>query len=144
MSNPIVIIKNNTLSPITIQDLSGVTVDSTSQLTLTDIFYFYDIAKSINLKTYVSNGNIIINNGTSDLSVSNGLDHITIKSSYDVSQEITTSAEQYHYFGSTAPDSTSVIWIDSQHYYPRLFDCTRNKWLSFNRSTYSFSYNGAI
>jgi len=104
MSNPIVIIKNNTESPISINDLSGVTVDSTSQLTLTDIFYFCDIAKSVNLKTYVSNGNIIINDGSSDLSISNGLNHVSIKSSYNITREINQSV----YFGHHLDDHLDV------------------------------------
>ena len=143
MANPIVITKNITGSPITIKDLSGVTVDSTSQITLTDIFHFYTIASSINLKTYVTNGNIVINNGTSDLSIANGLEHITIKSSYEATQEISNYVAGHH-FGNSPPDSTSTIWIDAQHYHPRVFDVVRGKWLSFSRSVYTFSYLGLL
>lgn len=116
MSNPIVIIKNNTESPISINDLSGVTVDSTSQLELTDIFYFYDIVKSINLKTYVSNGNIIINDGNNDLSISNALNHIGIISDWQIYNKIYTQSGNKKIefsIGSHADEhfeSGSAIW----------------------------------
>ena len=125
MANPIVIAKNITGSPITVKNLSGVTIDSTSNLTLTDIFHFYTVASSINLKTYVSAGSIVINNGTFDLNIANGLEHITIKSSYEATQEISEYVAGHH-FGDSPPDSTSTIWIDTQHYHPRYFDVVRN------------------
>ena len=143
MANPIVIAKNITGSPITVKNLSGVTIDSTSNLTLTDIFHFYTVASSINLKTYVSAGSIVINNGTFDLNIANGLEHITIKSSYEATQEISEYVAGHH-FGDSPPDSTSTIWIDTQHYHPRYFDVVRNKWLSFSKTTYTFSYNGNL
>lgn len=138
MSNPIVIIKNNTESPISINDLSGVTVDSTSQLELTDIFYFYDIVKSINLKTYVSNGNIIINDGNNDLSIENGLEHITIKSGYSVTTEITNNIN----ISNSPPDSTSTIWYNTDNSIMYTWNINRNKWLSISRETAIFTHRG--
>lgn len=135
MSNPIVIAKNNTDSAITMNDLSGVTIDSTSQIILTDIFKFYDLSNSINLKTYVTNGNIIINNGTSDLSIENGLKHVSTKSEYEI---ITNN----FYRSSAFPDSTSCIWFNYNDNIIYIWDTLRNKWLSSYRTFVTFSNHG--
>lgn len=74
---PIIIAKNNSGSDIAIKDL-GVTITDTNQLTLTSSFSLDMIFDSSHLRSYVSSGQLIINDGTSDLSVGNGLNHITI------------------------------------------------------------------
>ena len=77
-----VIAKNTTASSITIEDL-GIDIPLSSQLTLSDLFDFADISNSSKLKAFVTNGTIVINNGTIDLSVANGLKHIYYQTNYE-------------------------------------------------------------
>ena len=77
-----VIAKNTTASSITIEDL-GIDIPLSSQLTLSDLFDFADIANSSKLRAFVTNGTIVINNGTIDLSVANGLKHIYYQTNYE-------------------------------------------------------------
>ena len=74
----IVIAKNTTPGNIMIEDL-GIEVPTGGQTVLTDFFSFDEILDSPNLQSFVSAGNLTINNGDSDLSISNGLDYITVE-----------------------------------------------------------------
>lgn len=137
----IVIIKNNTQDIISIKDLSGATVPVSGQINLTDIFKFYEIASSLNLKTYVTSGDVTVNDGTEDLSIANGLKHLEIKSAYEAiiqNQEINGGT----IVSANAPSNTNVIWINSNNYIPFIYDSYREKWLSITRSKFIFTFNG--
>ncbi len=73
-----IIAKNNAGSPVSIEDL-GVEIPGSSQRTLSDTFDFSEICTSEDLKTLVNATTITINDGTSDLNVSDGLDWIDCK-----------------------------------------------------------------
>jgi len=75
----IVVAKNNTASEYFIEDL-GIGISGTGQVNLTDLFDFFEIIDSIDLKTGVSSGDIIINDGTNDLNIVDGLAHINVQS----------------------------------------------------------------
>lgn len=67
MALPIVIAKNQTASPIFLTRL-GITVPaSPTPITLTDFASFYEISADADLNSQVNSGNIIINDGVSDL-----------------------------------------------------------------------------
>lgn len=83
----IVIAKNNTENDIIMNDLGGLKIPASGQVELfgeNGIFKFYVVASSLNLKAKVATGDIIINDGNEDLSISDGLKHIEIKSVYDM------------------------------------------------------------
>jgi len=82
----VVIAKNNTPSDIEIEDL-GITIPASNQLNLTDLFDYIEIVESDELKTYVNNANITINDGDQDLNIQDGLKHIQIQSVYEDSLE---------------------------------------------------------
>lgn len=83
----IIIAKNNTAGAIFIQDL-GIEISGSGQRTLTSTFTKTEISTSIDLTSEVSAGNIIINDGTSDLSISDGLAHINFETEYEDVDEI--------------------------------------------------------
>ncbi len=76
---PTVIAKNVDVADVEIEDL-GTVIPVSGQETLTDNFTFVEIADSKDLKTEVQNATIVINDGTSDLSMADGLSHISVKS----------------------------------------------------------------
>lgn len=75
----IVILKNNTGSNVNIDDM-GVTLSSSQVYTATDYFEFVDLTESDDLKTLVSAATITVNDGTTDLSIAKGLEHLEIES----------------------------------------------------------------
>ena len=80
-----IIIKNSTQDPIMLKDLFGVTIPVSGQVELfgdNGLFRFYEVASSLNLKSCVTIGDLVVNDGTEDLSISNGLKHLEIKSEY--------------------------------------------------------------
>jgi len=78
----IVIAKNITASNIIIEDL-GIRIPFGSQINLTELFKKIEIGNSDDLDLKVSSGNIVINDGTNDLSITNGLKHINFKTEYE-------------------------------------------------------------
>lgn len=78
----VVIAKNVAAFDVTIEDM-GTEILISGQETLTDNFSFINIAKSTDLKTLVQNAQIVINDGSSDLSAADGLDHISVNSVYE-------------------------------------------------------------
>ena len=71
----IVIAKNNTGSSISIEDM-GVEIPGSGQRTLSDTFDFNEICTSEDLKGYITNSTFTINDGSSDLSIDDALDHV--------------------------------------------------------------------
>lgn len=77
-----IIIKNNTDSNVTIEDL-GITIAASSQRTLSDLFTLVEISDSEDLVTYVNNETFTVNNGVEDLHRINGLKHINLETVYE-------------------------------------------------------------
>jgi len=72
----IVIAKNNTDSDIYLAKLEGTTLFTSGQLDMHDRFELAEYNNEPQFVDLVTNGDIIINDGTSDLSISDGLDYI--------------------------------------------------------------------
>jgi hypothetical protein len=72
MALPIVIAKNQTASPIMLTRLGIEVPASPATITLTDYATFYEISADPTLNTAVNSGDIVINDGTSDLSAAVG------------------------------------------------------------------------
>ncbi len=164
-----VIVKNNTGASVFIEDM-GIAVPGSSQIIFSDIFDFTDICESADLKTYVGDSTFIINDGVSDLNVSDGLDYISCKSSSEtgphsifdhtdvdnpispineyrlVYNEITGKWEpntgNIDTESTDPPDSTSTIWIYPVEGLPMFWDPTYGEWLSVSRSLFLFSKDG--
>ena len=80
-----IIAYNNTNERILLADI-GIFIDATSSVNLVGTNGTFDkdeISASNNLKTYVSSGDITINDGTEDLNIENGLKHITIETEWE-------------------------------------------------------------
>lgn len=97
----IVIAKNITVSNIIIEDL-GIEIPSGAQIDLTEFFEKIEIGNSDDLDSKVSSGNIVINDGTNDLSITNGLKHINFETEYEDS----VFGTEYKYAESEEESST--------------------------------------
>ena len=67
------IFKNTTDGYFSIDDLSGVRLPASGTVDVTDMFTNYTIYESLDLKSAISGTQIIVNNGTNDLDVEDGL-----------------------------------------------------------------------
>lgn len=81
-----VILKNTTDSDIRVADLSGIGIVALGQRDVSEKFSLATLSRSANLLTYINDGTIVINDGTNDLSIEDGLNHIKEISSYEASQ----------------------------------------------------------
>lgn len=95
----IIIAKNNTALAIFIEDL-GLEIPGSGWRNLTSTFEVIDIINSDDLDAQVLNSNITINDGTIDLSPSDGFDHINMKTVYedDTFTSITNDCKRYAFF----------------------------------------------
>lgn len=89
-----IIAKNTTGGAIEIEDL-GISIPASSQRTLSDLFTKNEIMISKDLDTEVSNGNIVINDGSNDLSVANGLQHVNYETQWEDVDPDTTAFVQH-------------------------------------------------
>ncbi len=113
------IIKNEGASPVTIDDL-GITIDATAQIDFHELFDFTRIADSNDLRDYVSAGTLVVNDGTSDLDTSDGVDFLAIVhvyylgSNYYTKTQLQTSGQaSVHWDNITnAPAFGSFYWLD--------------------------------
>jgi hypothetical protein len=131
-----IIAKNDSTAEIFIDDL-GIGVPALDEINLTQLFEKEEIVGSDDLDTLVSNGLLIINDGTDDLSISDGLKHINLQTEYEDSFDEAIES------GSSPPDSTSVIWINSNDHFTYSWDDYRQKWLSISRANFVFSTDKA-
>jgi len=116
----IVIAKNNTAGTIDIQDL-GISLATAEIINLTNFYKFFELVMSNDLKALVSAGTITINDGTADLNIADGLDHLKVESEYyDLIQDESIGS------GIVATDSkycgitTSAEWTIPQTTYTDL------------------------
>jgi len=101
-----IIAKNNTAVKIPIDDL-GVSIPASGQRDLTEVFKKEVIAESKDLPSYVLSGDITINDGVSDLNISDGLKQLTIQTEWE-DQDIEDSKK----VKISESDSTAAFLID--------------------------------
>ena len=94
-----VIAKNNdSTAIITIDDL-GISIGASIQITLSDQFTYEELADSDDLRQYVEDGDIVINDGSDDLSAANGVKFLTfiqhkyLSDNHYTKTEISTSGQ---------------------------------------------------
>jgi len=110
-----IILKNDSTAVITIQDINGVTVDIGESLHILDLFPYEYISRSLILKQYVSNGDIIVNDGTKDLIISDALMQLNVETQYEAQHILTkhTDVPPYPNDGikrALTHDTTALIW----------------------------------
>ena len=124
-----VIIKNNSGSTQVLEDF-GVELLNGTQLDFTNYFAYDEIGGSRELKDKVTSGDLIVNDGTNDLSAEDGVNHITLENIKNVSDEHYTKTELQTAGSATvhwdniinAPSFGSPTWDDPVKY--RVLDIT--------------------
>ena len=79
-----VYVKNITSSGIQIPDLSGIYIDAYSQRDLREYFSLDDIDYSLDLKTAISGGLLVLNDGTKDLTMEESFDISSVPTFYEL------------------------------------------------------------
>jgi hypothetical protein len=131
---PIIAI-NNTVSDIEISDL-GITLPADSTTTLSILFTRFKLVESDDLKTEVQNGDVIINDGSQDLSIEEAIDHLTFQTEYE---DRSTLGPGYH-IGDSPPDDPESVdgWFNTEDKIFYIYDRKRSKWLSIDRANLVF------
>ncbi len=122
----IIITKNSTGSNIYIDDLYGQEILASGQVTLSLLYTFAEISNSLNLKTLIEAGTIIINDGISDLNINDGVEHVSEISQYKSVKKL-QDLENVPIPESNYPteilgsDGTAFIWVNhasnNEYYY---------------------------
>jgi len=114
------IIKNNSGSDQIINDL-GITVLNGAALNISDQYTFDEISCSDDLRLLVTNGDLVVNDGSADLSSADGVLHLTLEHlrhlgvNYFDKSELSTSGGggSVHWDNITnAPSFGSPTWLD--------------------------------
>lgn len=103
-----VIIKNNSGSNVVLQDL-GYEIGNGITVTLSDFFTYGVIADSTDLQAAVLAGNLVVNNGTSDLSAANGVNYIIRDNIYRDMQTHYTKDELANVDGGGIVDWSNIV-----------------------------------
>ncbi len=97
------IIKNSSGSDRTIEDL-GITITDASQVTMSNLFTYDELSGSDDLRDHVNNSNLVVNDGSSDLSAANGVLYLTL---YNVQESRT---DYYTKTQQQTPGQASIDW----------------------------------
>lgn len=135
----VIIAKNNGVQNVGVEDL-GIVIPPSSQRNLTENFTVYEVQSSIDLKAKVTTGDLVINDGVDDLSIAEGIDHITYQTKYE--DHFDELVADYIAIGTTPPENGNV-WINPADGYAYIYDPYRGKWLTTARSTYVFTKDGS-
>lgn len=114
-----VIIKNNEITDYTIEDL-GITVDATSSINFHAQFSYDELASSDDLREAIQNGDLVVNDGVSDLSTADGVNYLSLENlkhleeNYYNKTELQTSGQSAVHWGNitNAPSFGSVSWLE--------------------------------
>lgn len=114
-----VIIKNSSGSDQTVDDL-GITVLDSSQITFSDSFNFPEIAESDDLRALVQSGDLVVNDGSSDLSAADGVNFLTLDqkrntlATFYTKTQLQTSGQALVDWDNiqNAPSFGSPTWLD--------------------------------
>lgn len=88
-----VIITNVSGSEQTVEDLGIIIDDSTNQFTISDYYTYDELACSDDLREFVGNGDFEVNDGSDDLSASDGVKYLTIDNLYDLESDYYSAVE---------------------------------------------------
>ena len=118
-----VIAKNNSGSTQVLENL-GTEILNGTQLTLSDYFEYSDLTDDDDLKTKVSNGDLVINDGTADLTATEGVNYLSRDNLYNDLENHYTKTElqgdgtaQVHWNNITnSPSFGSPTWTEPVMY----------------------------
>jgi len=128
----IIIAKNVTAGEVFLEDMGIGVPASPGQITMSDLFDLNEISNSIDLQNAVSVGDLVINNGTTDLSITGGLKYISL--------ELSPGVGGGWSIGNTPP----LTPADGEGYYNStsglmaVYDGVRGLWLSVTRQFIMF------
>ena len=114
------IIKNNSgVTAREIEDL-GITIGISTQITMSDQFDYQELASSDDLRDHVQNGNLVLNDGSNDLSSADGVLYLTLYNAkktadnFYTKTNLQTSGQAVIDWGNVvnAPSFGSTSWID--------------------------------
>jgi len=114
------IIKNNSaVTTREIEDL-GITIGTSTQITMSDQFEYQELASSDDLRDHVQNGNLVVNDGTSDLSAADGVLYLTLYNAKETADTFytktnvqTSGQASIHWDNITnAPAFGSTTWLE--------------------------------
>ena len=136
------ILKNNHTSDILIEDI-GLLLEVSENLSITTDYEWIDIQNSISeFEPHINTGRIRVNDGSTDLSSSDGIAYIND----DFRPENTGGSSGSIFVGSTPPSNpeNGASWMKSTDNNILLtYDSTREKWLS-QKMQMIFSKQGTI
>lgn len=118
-----VIIKNSSGSSVIVEDL-GVEILNGAAVNLDQEYAFDEIAGSDSLRALVEAGTLVVNDGTSDLNASDGINHLTLdhlkwlEDEYYDKTELSTSGSSAVHWGNitNAPSFGSPSWLNPVEY----------------------------
>ena len=113
------ILKNGSGSDKIIEDL-GITIIDTTQITASDQFTYPQLAESDDLRTLVNNGDLVVNDGSGDLSAARGVEYLVVynqdqaKRDFYTKTNVQTDGEaSVHWNNITnVPAFGAADWID--------------------------------
>jgi hypothetical protein len=164
MALPVVIAKNQTGTAILLERLGLTVPASPLTITLTDFATFFEVASDEVLEARVNVNDIVINDGTSDLSTAEALGYLDATGNLNgpVSgsaagrivrlQDATgryTEAAGSAIFDPSAADPGGAASDGDMYYNTTLemwmsYDAGRGKWLSFEGDTFQVGQNGVV
>jgi len=115
-----IIAKNNTAAKVKIADL-GISIPASDQRDLTEVYRKAIITASEDLLVLVANGTFTINDGTEDLSITDGIKQVTMQTEWEDEDIIPPHSLESHIdVDITSPtqkqkmiyDSTASLWIN--------------------------------
>ena len=115
------ILKNTTVSDVPIQD-TGFTVPASGQIEI-DVPQYSNFANSSNVITLIADGTLVVNDGTNDLSISNGIDLLK-----GYQQKLATDSSLA---AVTRPKTTESGW----HFEPRFITFTTSLYQSLHNTS---------
>jgi hypothetical protein len=127
----IIIAKNVAGIDLLIDDLGILLLSGTTRI-LTDNFSKLDIAESVNLYTYVNSGQIVINNGTRDLSVAEGLQEINFLTELEETGNLIGGGTEVQQFLTLQHNNISYISVGQTTY------------MTVARFVFKGAYNGIL
>jgi hypothetical protein len=118
-----VIIKNDATTDVMIEDL-GIAIPATGQVTMSNNFTYDELAGSDDLRTLVSAGTLVVNDGSLDLGASDGVDYLTfghmerIYDEFYTQTQLQTSGQSQVHWGNLTdvPAFGSFTWLSPVEY----------------------------
>lgn len=165
MALPVVIAKNQTGTPILLPSLGLTCPASPGTITLTDFATFFEVASDSTLNTRVNAGDIVVNDGISDLSVGEAQAYLDATGNLNgpitgvVQGRVLRLADNTGRFTETAitkmydpaaADPVAPAPANGDIYYNTTlemwmtYDAGRAKWLSFEGDTFQVGQNGTV